>query len=186
MKNLIILIHSHYHGSVANKAIMEGLKEMNLEHLTIKENLYDSYPNFEIDLEKEKAALLQHDRIILQFPIQWYGTPALLKKWIDVVLAYNFAYANDRKDDSKFQLKDKKLLLSITTGNNASVYSSEGLNLYTIEDFLKPLEVTFKFCKMEFEKPIISHGMKPSRSKEEFDKEIQKHLSQLKEKIQNI
>ncbi|WP_200372018.1 NAD(P)H-dependent oxidoreductase [Rhodovibrio salinarum] len=29
------------------------------------------------DAEKEARALLDADRIVLQFPIQWYSTPAL-------------------------------------------------------------------------------------------------------------
>jgi len=38
--------------------------------------------------------LLEHDRIVLQFPMYWYSMPPLLKKWLDDVLTYNFAYGS--------------------------------------------------------------------------------------------
>ena len=31
-------------------------------------DMYARYPDFEIDIEREQAALVDHDRIILQFP----------------------------------------------------------------------------------------------------------------------
>jgi glutathione-regulated potassium-efflux system ancillary protein KefG len=55
-------------------------------------NLYDAYPDWTIDVEFEQQQLKQHDLIVLQFPLQWYSVPPLLKKWMDDVLTYGFAF----------------------------------------------------------------------------------------------
>lgn len=45
------------------------------------------------DGEAEAARLLAADRIVLQFPVQWYSTPPLLKAWQDAVLTRMFYIA---------------------------------------------------------------------------------------------
>ena len=44
------------------------------------------------EVEEEQRRLLWADVVILQFPIWWYGMPAILKGWVDRVYAYGFAY----------------------------------------------------------------------------------------------
>lgn len=43
-------------------------------------DLYQTYPDFDVDVEKEKKALLDHDIIIWQHPFYWYSAPPLLKQ----------------------------------------------------------------------------------------------------------
>ncbi|RTL87458.1 flavodoxin family protein [Ancylobacter aquaticus] len=62
--------------------------------ITTSRDLYAEYPDFTIDVEREQQLLLEHDRIVLQFPMYWYSMPPLLKKWLDDVLTYNFAYGS--------------------------------------------------------------------------------------------
>jgi glutathione-regulated potassium-efflux system ancillary protein KefG len=59
-------------------------------------DLYETYPDFAIDIEAEQEKLLTaHDVIALQFPLYWYSTPALLKEWLDLVWLHGFAYGED-------------------------------------------------------------------------------------------
>ncbi len=44
------------------------------------------------DIADEQRKLLWADVVILQFPMWWYGMPAILKGWVDRVFAYGFAY----------------------------------------------------------------------------------------------
>ena len=50
----------------------------------------EDHEEVEIDMfgkaAEDAQMLLGAERIVLQFPIQWYATPALLKNWIDAVL----------------------------------------------------------------------------------------------------
>ncbi len=61
LKNLLILAHPNLNQSFSNKRIVEGLQ--NIPNLKIR-NLYAEYPDFNINVEKEQADLLAHDRII--------------------------------------------------------------------------------------------------------------------------
>ncbi len=45
-------------------------------------DMYELYPDFNIDVEAEKA----HDLIISQHPRYWFSCPPLMKQWIDLVL----------------------------------------------------------------------------------------------------
>ena len=44
------------------------------------------------DVEAEQRKLLDADLVVLQFPLWWYGMPAIMKGWIDRVFEREFAY----------------------------------------------------------------------------------------------
>ena len=46
-------------------------------------DLYETYPDFNIDVPAEQARLEAHEVIVLQHPFYWYSGPALLKEWLD-------------------------------------------------------------------------------------------------------
>ena len=41
-------------------------------------DLYAEYPRYDISIEREQRRLLDHDVILLQFPLFWYSTPSLI------------------------------------------------------------------------------------------------------------
>lgn len=47
------------------------------------------------DVAGEQAKLADAELLILQFPLWWYGPPAILKGWLDRVLTDSFAYDNE-------------------------------------------------------------------------------------------
>ena len=79
--NKVILISGHpdLKNSLSNRTIVEELKRLSPE-VEIRK-LDELYPNYKIDIEAEQKALIDADLIIWQFPMFWYGLPALLKKW---------------------------------------------------------------------------------------------------------
>ncbi len=106
--------------------------------------MYGEYPDFEIDVDREQQLLLQHDRIIFQFPLYWYSVPPLLKKWLDDVLTYNFAYGS-RGD----KLKGKDLQLLVSVGGKQKFYS--GFDIFSsIPDLLKPFQLTANLVQMNY------------------------------------
>lgn len=116
-------------------------------------DLYQHYPHFEIDVEREQHLLMMHDIIILQHPFYWYSAPALVKQWLDLVLEHNWAYgARGRK------LEGKHLLSIISTGGTAQAYSPGGRNRFTIRTLLTPFEQTAHLCRMEYWPPFVVHG----------------------------
>lgn len=76
MKVLIIFAHPAFHKSHVNKILLDGLEKF--DDVTIHD-LYEVYPDFDIDIKREQELLSQHDCIVFHYPLFWYSTPALLK-----------------------------------------------------------------------------------------------------------
>lgn len=151
MKNVLILFaHPRYEKSRANKALLAALRDQ--ECVTIHD-LYEEYPDFNIDVAHEKKMLLSHQIIVWQYPLYMYGAPALLKQWIDLVLEHGWAHgANGDK------LENKLILNTITTGGTRESYSRDGFNRHTLPDFLIPLEQTAHLCRMTWLPPFAVQG----------------------------
>ncbi|WP_405157031.1 NAD(P)H-dependent oxidoreductase [Paenibacillus sp. FSL K6-0108] len=150
MKTLVIVVHPNYELSRVNKRWVQEL-DGNL-NVTIH-NLYGSYPDEQIDVEREQKLLLEHDRIVFQFPFYWYSTPPLLKKWEDQVLTYGWAYGSDGVN-----LHGKELLLALSTGSPKESYQHDGMNKYTMEEFLRPLEATSNLIGSKLLPYFVQHG----------------------------
>jgi NAD(P)H dehydrogenase (quinone) len=84
------------------------------------------------DIAAEQRKLLAADAVILQFPLWWFGMPAILKGWVDRVFAYGLAYgfksAGNRYRYGDGGFKGKRALLSVTVGGPAEDYSPRGIN----------------------------------------------------------
>ena len=77
-KTLIIVAHPNIAESKVNKALLDSIK--NEPNITVHD-LYATYKTVEaIDVAKEQALLVEHERIIFQFPLYWYSSPAILKE----------------------------------------------------------------------------------------------------------
>jgi glutathione-regulated potassium-efflux system ancillary protein KefG len=151
LKTLVIVAHPNLEQSKVNKAWMSRLLQE--ENVTVH-NLYAHYPTFDIDVEKEQQQLLEHDRIVLQFPFYWYSSPALLKQWQDVVLKYGFAYGSEGN-----KLHGKELMLVISTGGPALAYQAGGYNHYSMSELTRPFQATANLCGMHFLPTFLLQGM---------------------------
>lgn len=149
---LVISGHPNLATSYTNRLILEQL-EQNTAQVHVR-RLDRLYPDFNIDIEREQQALLTADIVVLQFPFYWYSVPALLKKWIDEVFTFNFAYGSEGD-----KLKGKDLILSFTVGAPEDAYSALGYNHFSIEQMLRPLEQTAYLTQMVYRKPVYSHNM---------------------------
>lgn len=94
------------------------------------------------DVDAEQQKVLTADAIILQFPLWWFGMPAILKGWVDRVWAYGLAYgyqgAGNRYRYGDGAFKGKRALLSVTVGGPAQDYSPRGIN-GPLEQLLFPI-----------------------------------------------
>jgi glutathione-regulated potassium-efflux system ancillary protein KefG len=149
-KILILFAHPVLHKSRINKLIIEGLSD--LEGITFH-NLYETYPDFHLDIKKEQLLLLEHQIIIWHHPFYWYGAPAIIKEWIDLVLEHGFAYGSKGK-----ALQGKMIFNALTTGGRRDAYVEGGYNNYTIKQFLYPFQQTANLCKMIYLPPFVVHG----------------------------
>lgn len=123
-----------------------------LPNVTVRD-LYETYPDFHIDVPQEQALLEAADLVVFQHPIQWYGMPSLLKEWVDVVLEVGWAYGQGGD-----ALRGKYYQLSVTTGSTAGAYHEAGLHNWPFGAFLPPFRQTAQLCGMHWMPPLILHG----------------------------
>lgn len=143
--------HRQPEASQFNARLLDAVRD--LPAVTIND-LARHYPDRVIDGERERALLLEHDIIVLQFPFYWYSTPAILKEWQDEVLAYGFAYGPGGE-----RLRGKRMLVAMTTGGPAEAYAHGGYNQYTFEELLLPLHATANLTGMTWLPPFVSAGV---------------------------
>ncbi len=116
-------------------------------------DLYETYPDFDIDIKKEQQLLLQHDIIIWQHPFYWYSSPAIIKQWLDLVLEHNWAYGSQGK-----MLTGKKAMNIISCGGSKDAYQQTGRNRFTVHHFLSVFDQTTVLCNMQYLPPFIVYG----------------------------
>lgn len=149
-KVLILFAHPALEKSRVNRRLVEAVRA--LDGVTFHD-LYQAYPDFDIDVEHEQRLLAGHDVVVLQHPLLWYSTPALVKEWEDLVLEHGWAYGRGGT-----ALRGKTLLTAATAGGGEEAYRRGGYNHYTIREFLAPIERTAVLCGMHCLPPFIVHG----------------------------
>ena len=83
--------------------------------------------SFAADIAAEQAKVAAADLLILQFPVWWFGMPAIMKGWADRVFARGFAYAAGRKYDTGL-FRGKLAMVAATTGTSADTYAPDGID----------------------------------------------------------
>jgi len=147
---LILFAHPRFEKSKTNCALLAGADK--IDGVTLHD-LYEQYPDFNIDVDREKEHLTRHDMIVWHFPFYMYGAPAMLKQWMDLVLEYNWAHGSRGK-----ALKDKMVFCALSTGGARDSYGANQINRFTIREFLVPFEQTANLCKLIYLPPFVVHG----------------------------
>lgn len=112
------------------------------------------------DLKEEMDLILSADVLIFNFPFWWFGLPAILKGWVDRVLAYGFAYGGEYGMGPNGRFKGRKAFLTFTTGSPASFYTVEGAHRRTIDDILRNIqEGVLGLVGYEVQQPFIAYGV---------------------------
>jgi glutathione-regulated potassium-efflux system ancillary protein KefG len=133
--------------------------------------LYETYPDFYINVRHEQSLLLEHDLLVFQHPLYWYSVPPMLKLWQDVVLEQGFAYG-----EGGDALQGKELMQAISTGGKAESFSREGNNYFTLNELLYPMQATASRCSMIYRPPLVLHG-----GYEQTDITIKRHAERYRE-----
>lgn len=89
------------------------------------------------DIVAEQDKVARADLVILQFPLWWFGPPAILKGWFDRVFTRGFGYRAGCKYDTGL-MRGKLAMLSVTTGTSADTYAPDGID-GEILDILWPI-----------------------------------------------
>ena len=154
---LVLFAHPALEKSRINRVLIDGVDA--IEGVTFRD-LYQEYPEFDVDVRREQALLTEHDVVVMHHPFYWYSMPPLLKQWIDLVLEHGWAYGHDGT-----ALRGKKLMGAITAGGRKNAYQQGGYNRYTVEELLRPVEQTARLCGMDYLPPFVvygTHAMEPA------------------------
>ncbi|GEK91883.1 NAD(P)H-dependent oxidoreductase [Alkalibacterium kapii] len=146
MKTLIIVSHPSVLESGSQQFLIQSLPDD--EEITLH-ILEETYPNGDIDIKKEQKLLVNHDRILFQFPFYWYSSPPLLKKWQDEVLTEHFAFGYRGN-----KLKDKEFGLILAIGLPEKEYKTGGREGFSISELTKPFQAMAKKTGMIYLKPL--------------------------------
>ena len=146
MKTLLFFVHPYPRKSRLNVALRDAAAR--LDQVTVRD-LYERYPDFYIDVPAEQRLLLEHELIVFQHPMQWFGAPALLKEWFDMVLRRGWAYGERRA------LQGKHWLQAVSTGEPEHTFGPDGRYGMTMHELLRPFEASARLCGMRWHQPFL-------------------------------
>ena len=147
---LVVYAHAGAHQSRVNQKLIQAARLLDGVEVL---DLYNTYPDFFIDVATEQARMEAASLVALVHPIQWYSMPALMKEWIDAVFTEGWAYGRNGT-----ALRGKGLWLCATTGGSIESYQAGGTHGRPFSDYLAPYEQTAVLCQMEWLPPLVLHG----------------------------
>jgi NAD(P)H dehydrogenase (quinone) len=112
---------------VSSRCNFVSIRDADYLKLQIEEMHASEVGGFAIEVETELVKIEAADLMIWQFPLWWFGLPAILKGWVDRVFAMGRTYGNGHVYDTG-RFKGKKALLSLTTGGPEAAYLADGFN----------------------------------------------------------
>ena len=168
MKKLVVVTYPDMEKSRVNKAWVQTL-EKHTDRFTIH-SLYDKYPDLEFDINAEQELLAMYEEIIFQFPIHWFSTPFALKKYIDEVFTYGWAFGPEGD-----VLKGKKVGFAVSTGGTKESYeSNSGIS---VSSLLNDFQLSFQYCGCEITRLHVFYGAMFDPSEEDLSKNSREYVN---------
>ncbi len=143
-KIVILLAHSNFNESEANKALLDAV------YNPVDIELFDLYGGKEHSIEEWASIMSKASFIIFQFPIQWMAAPAKLKEWEDTVL---------NSLSKTPAISGKPFMIVTTTGWSQDTYRSGGKIGFTMDELLRPYQAAVTYAGMVWKTPLIVYGI---------------------------
>lgn len=151
VSTLVLVSHPSVLDSKTHSAIVEEFGAMPNVTVRYIDEVLGTSNSFATDVEH--FVIENHDKIVLQFPWYWYSAPAVMKKYLDEVLAPGWAF------EGRYALEGKKLLLLITTGGAEVTYNANSDHGFTMDELLAPFKAIARFTKMTWVEPVIIYAV---------------------------
>ncbi|HEX8609968.1 MAG TPA: NAD(P)H-dependent oxidoreductase [Telluria sp.] len=169
-KVLVVFAHAAPQRSRVNRRLADAARAVPGVELV---DLYETYPDFYIDVAAEQENLADAAALVFLQPIQWYGMPSLLKEWVDAVLVPGWAYGAGAT-----ALAGKRFWLVASTGSPLDAYAPGAAHGYPFEAFLPPYRQIAALCGMAWIDPHILHGAHRA-SQETLDEHVDTFVARL-------
>lgn len=143
---------------VGGKHDFTSLSDPNFFKYGVEQTKATEANTFAPEVFSEQEKLFRADLLIFQFPLWWFGLPAILKGWVDRVFAAGLTYGGGRWY-SNGVFKGKRAILSLTTGGPSTIYSPRGLN-GDIDSLLFPIQHgMLYFVGFDVLPPFVAYGV---------------------------
>ena len=159
LKNTLVLFaHPYLEHSKSNLELINFY--VRHQHYTFRD-LYEEYPDFHIAAFRERKRLTGYQRLIIHFPLIFFGIPPLLKLWIDEVFD-----ANWQKKDEENPMQGMEATILITTNGREEDFTKTGKYGYTVEELISGLIVVLKQNEISITDTLIIYNVDNLSKKE--------------------
>ena len=152
-RTLLLVFHRDLTKSKANAALIAAARDIPGVEVV---DMQARYPDDRIDVMGDTddcvAQLLSADRIVFQFPVQWYSVPSIMKAWLDAILTRMY-YIRHAEEGAR--LEGTPLMIGATAGNVPEAYTPEGQNHFPMIEILTPLRATAWRCRLPLAEPFV-------------------------------
>lgn len=164
MKKILLLsAHPDIKNSKACAAMLKAAQE--LSNVKVKD-LYQIPLEVENYLEDVKNA----DVLVFQFPLWWGSAPSMLKSWLD---SFMLGFMENPGT------KGKQLLVATTAGVGAEEYRAGGAEQFTLDEILRPFQVTAIYTGMTYLRPFAIYGTMAENAEENISNGVKEYKSLL-------
>jgi NAD(P)H dehydrogenase (quinone) len=173
-------LHDMHFDPVSSRNNFTSVKDPDYLKLQLEEMHATGIKGFSSEIEAEMEKLEWCELMICQFPLWWFGLPAVLKGWVDRVFAMGRIYGGERIYETGV-FRGKRALLSLTTGGPEEAYRKGAFN-GDITAILRPIHRgMLQFVGFDILAPQIVYG--PIRLTDEQRKQ---HLASYAKRLQEI
>ena len=150
-------LHAMRFDPVSSRSNFTTVKEPDYFKPQVEEAYATEMNGFAPDVEAEIRKVEGCDLMIWQFPLWWFGLPAVLKGWVDRVFAMQRTYGGGRIYQSGV-FRGKRAMLSLSTGGPEQAYVEGGLQ-GDISGILRPVQRgVLQFLGFDVLAPQIVYG----------------------------
>ena len=149
-KTLIIVGHPNIEQSIINKRWIEELQKH--QDIFTVHNIAEYYPDEKINVEKEQQLIEAHEKLVWQYPFYNINSPAILKKWIENVITFGWAFGPNGN-----KLENKSFALAISTGAKKNDFQLNGKYQASFEDLILPFKTIALHTKMNYKGYFALH-----------------------------
>lgn len=115
------------------------------------------------DIRAEQEKIAWADVLVFQFPLWWFGPPAILKGWFDRVLVQGFAFGLQDETGTTLRYGDgglagKRALIVTSVGARESSFGPRGIHGHLDEVLFPLLHGTFWYTGMAPLAPFAVYG----------------------------
>jgi glutathione-regulated potassium-efflux system ancillary protein KefF len=147
---LVLFAHPAPHLSRVNRRLADAARTVAGVYV---HDLYETYPDFYLDIAREHALIAQAGALVFLFPLHWYSMPSLLKEWCDEVFREDWTAG-----DGGGAARGKTCWLVTSTAGAADEFAPGARHGRPFADFLVPIEQMAAVCGMHWIAPHVLHG----------------------------